>query len=153
MLFQKMVMPVLVMANPFLQAQQNLDFLHFRISMPTGYTLVNKSPRMMDFNLYEIRNDSKLAIAQLYVGNHPQFTFSRSRHTKASVSPSISISQTKDGLAPFEFMLEFAAVKYKGSPGGPWTRIHVFGISNVPGNASMVLSAFKGIQIVRPNIE
>jgi len=129
------------------------QFLHFKIDLPTGITLVPIDRPMMDFDLYELRTSESQVIARVYAGNHPDFKFDPSKHVRKGIGSGITITQSRPGDNQSDLLFEFEGLRYKSQAGSPWSRIHVFDISPDPVQRNLVTLAFEHIQITKKSID
>jgi hypothetical protein len=134
-----------------LHSQQPVDFLHFRILLPSGYKLKEIERPMMDFNLYKVLAPGGQVVAQIYAGNNPSFSFDSSKYTRRRLTPDTTLVEPKASSG--DMLLEFENLRYKSSSQSPWTRVHAFEISKDSAQRQILVTALMSIQIARRNLE
>jgi len=129
------------------------DFLHFSIELPKGYSLVDISPKMMDFNIYAVHNSKKVIIGRLYVGNHASTRLTPTNKRSLSKTVTVAMAEYSIKSLDYELLLEFDGLKYKGEPNSPWSSIQLFNVTTNPSVRNLLISSVKSVSVVRPNIE
>ena len=127
---------------------------HFALDVPSGFELVDVSPRMADFALYELVDREKnRAICRIYVGNSPAFP-----SLQWSGSPKV-LRQPRRKKREFratnriEGRITFSGLSYKGSAGTPFSTIHYFADALSETNLQSIDQLIESIAVMRTHIE
>jgi len=128
-----------------------IDFLHFRLMLPIGYSLRPVDRPMMDFYLYELVAPNRRVIAKIYAGNCPDFTFDSAKHVRHFIAHHLAIVETKPGSPPGDLLIEYNQRESRRP--SAFSRLHLFGFSGSNSQREIVAKAFSQISIVRPVLD
>ena len=129
----------------------NIEFGHYQISLPDGFSLSESKITGMDYEIYDLFGPSHRKVACIFMGNCPQFSFSKTLHTKAPLQNGIMLTQNKINPAQRDYLLECLTVTMDRRFSA-WQRIHVFGITKNGPVAELIFSSFRNIKIIKPNL-
>jgi len=129
----------------------DIEFGHYQISIPGDFSLSKSKTNGMDFEIYDLIGPKRTKVACIFMGNCPQFIFSKTQHTKAPLQNNIMLSYNKVNPAHSDYLLECETVTMDRSFSA-WQRIHVFGITKDNPMAELIFSAFRDIKIIKPNL-
>ena len=127
---------------------------HFSVEVPAGYELKDSSPRMMDFDLYDLIDlKTKKARCRLYVGNHPNFPLFTWANAP-TVSRTADREQTDFRSATrVEGKIKFSGLTYKKQSYSGWTIVHYMAENLSEPEVQLIGRMIASIAVTRPHLD
>ena len=129
---------------------------HFAIEIPATYVAKNVTPRMADFQLYEVVSGDGRSRCTLYFGNHPAFP-----KLKWSNPP---IEERHKGVVVKEYgytpeerriegLLRFSGLAYGGTDESPFSMVHYVSENLEPAQAQSFMRMVGSIVVVKRRLD
>ena len=127
---------------------------HYAINLPSGYELLDITPGMADFELFEIVNkENRSDKMRLYFGNQPDFpSYDWAESPLKSMGEGVkkTFYDYRESDGALEGVLVFSSLSYRGSNQSPYSKIHYFAKAINCEAGARFLRVISSIKVVRP---